>query len=111
MIRREVADEFADLVRQSLQERFSDDLVFDPIVVEPVIDQYGDEYLDTFIVYEGEYKKLDTRWTLGFSTLLRPEMGQLGIFSVPSFSYVPKDEGEEVFHCKHTRGLESYGPY
>ena len=108
MISREVADEFADLVRQALEERFKDDLVFDPIVVEPIIGHYGDEYLDTFVVYQGEYKKLDPGWTLTLPRLLEPEMIRLGVSTVPFFSYVPKDEWEEVFHCEHPRANESW---
>ena len=108
MISRDVAEEFAELVRQVLEERFKDDLVFEAIVVEPFIGYYGDEYLDTFVVYQGEYKKLDPGWTVTLPRLLEPDMVRLGVSTVPMFSYVPKDEWEEVFHCKHPRVNESW---
>lgn len=107
MISREVADKFAGLVRNALEERFKDDLTFESIVVEPFIGHYGDEYLDTFVVYRGEYKKLDPGWTITLPRLLEPEMARLGVSTVPIFSYVPKNEWEEVFHSEHPRANES----
>ena len=106
MISREVADEFADLVRQALQERFKDDLVFDPIVVEPAIDHYGDEYLDIFVVYQGEYKKLDTCWTLGLPAILDWRLVELRVCNVPVISYVEKKEWQKVFKGKHPKASE-----
>ena len=107
-ISREVTDEFANLVRQALEERFKGEFIFDPIEVEPAIDHYGDEHLDTYIVFEGDEKKLDSRWTTGLSVLLGTELDRLGIFNVPVFHYVLKDEWEKVFHGKHPRANEPW---
>ena len=54
MVSREVTDEVARVVGKSLKEQFKDDLVFDPILVEPAVDHDGDEYLDIFVIYNGE---------------------------------------------------------
>ena len=42
-------DKIADIVREMLTERFHDEFVFSPIIVEPRIDHDGDEYLHTYI--------------------------------------------------------------
>ena len=43
-------DKIADIIREMLTERFHDEFVFSPIIVEPRIDHDGDEYLHTYIV-------------------------------------------------------------
>ncbi len=105
-ISRETADEFANLVRQALEERFKDDFVFDPIAVESAIDHYGDEYLDTYIVFEGDQEKLDPTWTVHLGVLVWEELERMGIFNTPVFHYVAKTEWEELLHGKHPRANE-----
>ena len=103
MISREVADEVGKLVENSLHERFKDDLIFDPIIVEPVLDHDGDEYLDIFIVYDGDYQKLDPSWTVGLTVRLREELLDLGVTTVCGHSFVPKDEWKQVFKGKYPK--------
>ena len=55
----ETMDQVAALTKKVLEERFGDDFVFDPILVIPRIDQYGDEYLEIKVVYDGDMQKLD----------------------------------------------------
>ena len=105
-ISRETAEEFASLVRQALEERFKDDFVFDPIAVESAIDHYGDEYLDTYIVFDGDQKKLDPRWTAQLGVLIWGDLERMGIFNTPVFHYVVKNEWEELLHGKHPKAYE-----
>ena len=106
-----VTDEVANIVRQLLEEKFGDTIVFDPIEVKPEIDHDGDEYLDIFIIYDGDYKKLDPGWSSGLPMLLRPGLVDLGIASIPCHSFVPKDEWKEVFKEKHPKAYEPSSPY
>ena len=101
MISESVADEVANLVETHLKERFKDEFVFDPIIVEPQIDHDGEEYLDIFIVFSGDQKKLDPDWTLGLVGLIRPKLIEMGVSTVPSKSFVEKSEWEEIFHGKY----------
>ena len=105
MITKEVTDKFAVVVGNHLRERFKDDFVFDPIIVERAVDYYGDgkEYLDIFIIYDGDYENLDPRWTSGLSVMLWPEREEYGITSVPSISFVEKSEWEAVYHGQYPR--------
>lgn len=108
MISREVADKVGKLVGESLREHFKDDFVFDPILVEPAIDPFGDEYLDICVVYEGEYEKLDPGWTVGLTTRLGEELLELGVTGVPSHSFVPKSDWKEIFQSRHPRVHEPW---
>ena len=95
-----VTDEVADIVRQNLEEKFGDTLVFDPIEVRPEIDHDGDEYLHIYTVYDGDRKVLEPAWTLGFTGLIWQKLTELGVESVPTLSFVEKSEWEEVYGTK-----------
>lgn len=99
----------AKLVGDALRERFKDDgLVFDPIIAERAVDHYGDEYVDIFVIFDGDQKKLDARWINGLWMMLDPEMEELGITSVPGISFVEKSEWAEVFHGQYPRPYEPW---
>ena len=72
-----VTDEVANIVRQTLEEKFGDTLVFDPIEVIPKVDLDGDEYLHIYMVYDGDVELLDTAWTLSFHGLIRRSSSSL----------------------------------
>ena len=95
-----VTDEVANIVRQILEEKFGDSLVFDPIEVIPKVDHDGDEYLHIYMVYDGDVELLDSAWTLGFYGLIRPKLIELGVESLPSKSFVEKSDWEEVYEGK-----------
>ncbi len=62
-IPQEVIEKVESFVRQDLEGRFRDEFVFDPIIVNPELDHYGDEFLHIYIIFDGDQKKLDPRWT------------------------------------------------
>lgn len=86
------------IVRETLAERFTNaEFVFDPIRVVPAVDEWGphasgEDYLEIFIVFDGDRKNLDPGWT---STLIRRLENKLipaGIAEFPSPSWVAKSE-------------------
>ena len=89
-----VLEKVADIARGLLYERFQDDFVFDPIIVEPRIDHEGIEYLQLYIVYDGEYAKLDPLWTARLGLMMEPALLELGITETPSKAYIEKSEWE-----------------
>ena len=91
-------DTVVNIVRETLTQRFKDEFVFDPIIVEPKIDHDGDKYLNITIVFDGEQKHLDPGWTLGLNRRIRPKLMELGIddFLYLSKSLVEKSEWEAV---------------
>ena len=103
-ITREVTDAVAKLVGDALRERFKDDgLVFDPIIAERAVDYYGDEYVDIFVIFDGEQKKLDARWINRLWIMLDPQMEELGLAAVPSLSFVGKSEWADIYKCQYPR--------
>ena len=95
-----MVDESTDKIKIKLQElldeRFGDELEFGPIVVRPRYDHDGDHYLDIYIVFDGDQKKLDPRWTLRLYTHLAPIAEELGYSSVVGQSWIEKSEWPEV---------------
>ena len=89
-----VLEKVADIARGLLYERFPDDFVFDPIIPNPKIDHEGIEYLDIYIIYEGDYKNLDPIWMARLGHKMEPALLELGISETPSTSYIEKSEWE-----------------
>jgi len=98
MITKIQTDAVANIVRETLAQRFTDEFVFDPIIVEPKIDHDGDKYLNITIVFDGDQKRLDPEWTLGLTRRIRPKLMELGIddFLFLSKSFIEKSEWEAV---------------
>ena len=88
----EATEEIRDKLRDMLSERFGDEFEFGPIVVRPRVDQDGDAYLHSYIVFKGDQKKLDPKWTLRLSGLLWPRAEELGYPGIPMQSFVKKSE-------------------
>ena len=98
MITQEQNKKVQTIVRETLAERFSsDEFVFNPIVVVPMVDEYGSDasgetYLRIIIVFDGDQKRLDSSWTSGFIRRIRPKLIEAGIEAFPSPSWVEKSE-------------------
>ena len=97
----EVMAKVADIVRQTLDEKFEGlPMEFDDIIVFRRRDPYDYEefYLDIMIVYVGERKLLDPDWTGSLPGIILPKMEAQGInvSQSPSKSFIPKHEWEEM---------------
>ncbi len=92
MTTEEAKDAFSVIIKQKLNERFKDDFVFDPILVKIRLDQDGDPYLHTYIVFEGNQKKLDPAWTAALPRHLWSFARELGFPSLPIQAFVAKSE-------------------
>lgn len=88
----EAKEKVKAIVRNTLGERFAGDFIFDPIVVIPEIDEYGDDYLDIIIVFDGDQASLDPSWTLGLIGRIQPHLAVVGIEAFPVPSFVVKSE-------------------
>ena len=92
MVADEATEEIRTMLWDMLSERFGDELEFGPIVVRPRVDQDGDEYLHSYIVFKGDQKKLDPKWTLRLSRRLWSRAEELGYPGIPMQSFVKKSE-------------------
>ena len=90
----ETMEKVADIARDLLEERFGDDFVFDPIIVNQKVDHDGDEYLEIRIIYDGDVKKLDLDWTLSMGRLMEPALLEIGVAELPSRAFIEKSDWE-----------------
>ena len=91
----ETMDQVAALTKKVLEERFGQDFVFDPILVMSRIDQYGDEYLEIKVVYDGDVKALDPGWTVGMEWRTWDALDKIGAPGLPaSYGFVEKSDWE-----------------
>lgn len=87
-----VKEQVATVVRSHLEQKFGDRLVFDEIHVTPRLDEWDEEYLEIRVVFDGDGDLLDPNWINGLYRRMRPEFLDLGVTTIPSQSYIDKDE-------------------
>ena len=81
------------IFEQTLNERFKDELTFDPILVkQDTPDEDGHEYVRVLIVFDGNQKLLDPDWTVGLISRVLPLMEEQGIEDFPLPQFVSKPE-------------------
>lgn len=95
--------QIVSITRRLLEDRFRDDFVFDPIAAVPKIDEYGDEYVEIYIVFDGDEKKLDPAWTNGLEWRLLSELENVGVtlLHYPGTSYVEKSDWKRLYRKKY----------
>ena len=97
VITEEAAEKAAEIVREVLEERFKDeDLVFHQILALQRFDHDDDEYLEFYIIYEGDRKLLDPGWTKSLIGIVPPQLTELGIPYPAGKSFIPKHEWDEM---------------
>ena len=89
------ADRASAIVRQHLKERFTDELSFGPIVLAPKTESDGSEYLEIYIVFDGNQSDLDPGWTVGLPDRLQPQIAAIGFSGMLITSWVHSSEWEE----------------
>ena len=86
-----------NLVRKDLQERFKDEFVFDPIIVNPELDHCSDEFLHIYIIYDGDQKNLDSKWTIGIETRLFDQLPEEEWPLYAGHSFIPRNEWKKIY--------------
>ena len=89
-------EKVAALIRNALEEHYKNDFVFDPIVVAPRVDPDGDGYLRAYVVFDGDFDRLEPRFSNMLLINLEPELMELGVNHVMGLSFIEKSEWEEV---------------
>ena len=74
----EVRQKYAGLMRGLLHERFKDEFVFNPIIVQSEFDEYDDEYPHSYVICEGDLNKLAPGKTAELSGLIWVDVEKLG---------------------------------
>ena len=92
MITQETLDTAGEIIGNALREKFKEGLVFDPIVIERAVDEWGDDYLRVTVVFEGDQKLLDPGDTITLVREVREKLLEEGINEFPVTGYIRKLE-------------------
>lgn len=105
MIDATVPEKVVVIVKNILDKRFGDvdGLTIEQVKVIPKIDHDGDDYLDIYVIFDGDQELLDPGWTSTLSRRIAPQLMELGVESPPSRSFVEKSDWEEVYAEKYGR--------
>ena len=94
----ELIEKVEDFVRKDLGGRFKDEFVFDPIIANPELDWWGDEFIHIYIIFDGDQKKLDPRWTKGIERRLLEHLPEREWPpSTPGHSFISKSEWSKIY--------------
>ena len=84
------------LLREQLELHFQEQFTFDPIIIEPDRDHYGDECLDITVVFDGDGGRLDPRKLISIGTNVAFELEcNMGLIGVSGLRYIEKSEYPE----------------
>ena len=92
----EVIDKVERFVRKDLEGRFKDEFVFDPIIVNPELDHYGDEFLHIYIIFDGDQRKLDAKWTGRLEGRLLDYLPEGELPNTPGHAFIEKSEWKKI---------------
>ena len=91
----DTTDRVAAIIGDTLNGWFQPHLHFAPIVVRQRHDDwYGEDYLEAWIVWEGDYAYMDHRRTIGLNTTIEPQMDALGVDLLLHPHFIAKWEWE-----------------
>lgn len=93
----EVIHRVEDFVRKDLQGRFKDEFVFEPIIANSELDWWGDEFLHIYIIFDGDQKKLDSKWTMNIEGRLLDHLSEGELPSTPGHSFISKSEWKSIY--------------
>ena len=88
----EAMEKVRDIFAETLDERYAGELQFDPIIVKPDVDYYGDDYVRVLLVVNGDADLLDAKWDVGLITRVREKLDKLGIHEFPSPYFIDSQE-------------------
>ena len=85
----------AGVIRRHLEARFRW-ISFDAIMVVLRTDQWGDDSVHVYVVYEENGETLDLRWLSGVRNRMRRELRDLGADTLVTTSYIDRSELEPL---------------
>lgn len=94
-ITKDITDQVAAIIGDTLNGWFQPHLNFDPVIVRQRYDDwYGEDYLEAWIVWEGDHDYMDHSRTNGLSLDIEPQLDELGVDLFIHPHYIAKWEWE-----------------
>ena len=92
----ETQDRAKDIIWRGLKAHFKGNVHFADIRASTMLDQDQDEFLNVLVVYDGNRNGLDARLCNSLYQEVRDQLVDVGLYTVPSISYVDKsDDGKQ----------------
>ena len=83
-----------EVIAAEFNGRHKGELTFEPIIVKPDVDYYGDDYYRVLVVVDGDTSLLDSAWMAGLITRVRDNLEKHGIMELVSPYLIDKAEYE-----------------
>ena len=88
----ETARQVEAWIREDLAQRYTDEFVFDPIIVERAYTWFeGDPYIQVLIIFDGD-QQLDPRWMGSMLPRIWDKVEDAGMVGFPVLHYIAKSE-------------------
>lgn len=100
-----VLKKIEDIVRQTVEERFGDEFVFDPILVIAREDIWGEDRVFIYVVYDGDPDKLDPGWTVTLVGKVTDRMSEGELSVVPFKHFIHVSEWDEFYRYNVARWI------
>ena len=85
-----------DLLKEMLEQHFGGIFIFDPIVVEVRKDHDDIDYVHAYVVFDGDFEKLEPDWTVDLPEKLLPHTMAMGYPGIPEQSFIAKSEWKQL---------------
>ena len=92
----EQADQAKGIILDCLNIHHQNRVPFSQVWTKPTHDFDDVPFLDVWVIYAGEPQHLDTALLNSFDTYLMEALSNVGIRAIPSISYVPQSEADQL---------------
>lgn len=90
------ADQAKGIILDCLNVHHQHRVPFRQVWTKPAQDFDDVPFLDVWVIYGGEPRNLDTTLLNSFDTYLMEALRSAGIHAIPSISYVPQGEADQL---------------
>ncbi len=91
----ETQEKAKQIIWKGLNFHFNGKVRFADVHASAMLDQDQDEFLNVLVVYEGDRKNLEPRLCNSLYQEIRGQLFDIGLYTVPSISYVDKADGKK----------------
>ena len=92
----EQAHQAQHIILDCLNEHHQRRVPFQQVWTKPTHDFDDVAFLDVWVIYDGDPRSLDTALLNSFDTYLIETLRNAGIHAIPSISYVPQSEADQL---------------
>ena len=96
MITDEQAERAKEIIIETLDAYYKDDLPYHDVWVKPIEDFDGVDFLKVWVIYDGPPHIVSPKASLNYGTHLYMTMLDAGIRALPGVSYLPQSDVDEM---------------